>query len=53
MTYKKEEGFAPIFFTLDRNNLVNLELREGSQDCQKNPPEFLRASIVFAKRITD
>jgi hypothetical protein len=32
---------------------VNLELREGRQHCQNNTPPFLKASILYAKRVTD
>ena len=36
-TYKGDDGFAPIFAYLGKEGyLVNLELREGSQHCQKN-----------------
>ncbi len=33
--------------------LVNLELREGSQHCQKNTPAFLDEAISYAKNITN
>lgn len=53
-TYKGNDGFAPIFSYLGQEGyLVNLELREGKQHCQKNTPEFLNQSILFSKRITD
>ena len=52
-TYKGDDGFAPIFAYLGKEGyLVNLELREGSQHCQKNTPEFIKESIQNAKRIT-
>jgi hypothetical protein len=53
-TYKGYDGYAPIFAYIGKEGyLVNLELREGSQHCQKNTPEFLDASIQYAKRMTD
>jgi len=52
-TYKGIDGFAPIIAYLGQEGyLVNLELREGSQHCQKNTPEFIKESINYAKRIT-
>lgn len=53
-TYKGEDGFAPMFAYLGREGyLVNVELREGKQHCQKNTPEFMNQSIQYARRITD
>lgn len=53
-TYKKVDGFAPIFAYLgEEGYLINAELREGKQHCQKGTPEFLRETIRLAKRITD
>lgn len=53
-TYKGDDGFAPIFAYLGQEGyLVNLELREGSQHCQKQTPEFLNEAIRYAKRITN
>lgn len=52
-TYKKFDGYAPIFAYLGLEGYcVNTELREGSQHCQKNTPEFLSKSIKYAKAIT-
>ena len=52
-TYKDGiDGFAPIFGYLGREGyLVNLELREGKQHCQKETPAFLRESIRYAKMV--
>ena len=52
-TYKGHDGFAPIFAYLGREGyLVNTELREGKQHCQKGTPDFLRETIKYAKEIT-
>jgi len=52
-TYKGYDGYAPIFSYLGcEGYLLNVQLREGSQHCQKNTPAFLEASIQYAKRIT-
>lgn len=53
-TYKGHDGFAPNFAYLGREGyLVNVELREGKQHCQKGTPEFLEAAIRYSKSITD
>jgi hypothetical protein len=52
-TYKGFDGYSPIFAYLGQEGyLVNLELREGCQHCQKNTPQFISASIEYAKKIT-
>ncbi len=52
-TYKKFDGYAPIFAYLGvEGYCVNVELRQGSQHCQKDTPEFLRKSIKYSKAIT-
>src|SRR5271157_918509 len=33
--------------------MLNAELREGKQHCQKGTPEFLRETIKLARKITD
>ena len=33
--------------------MINAELREGKQHCQKNTPEFLRETIRLCKQITN
>ena len=33
--------------------MINCELREGKQHCQKYSPEFLRERIELCRRITD
>lgn len=53
-TYKGYDGYSPIFSYLGKEGyLVNVELREGRQHCQKNTAEFLKACIQYAKRVTD
>lgn len=53
-TYKGFDGYAPIFAYVGQEGYIaNVELREGSQHCQKGTPEFLKASIKYAKRITN
>ena len=53
-TYKKFDGFAPIFAYLgEEGYCVNTELREGSQHCQKDTPEFLKSAVLNAKIATD
>ena len=52
-TYKKVEGYAPIFAYLgEEGYLINAQLREGSQHCQKGTPEFLRETLALARRVT-
>ncbi|MCP4339003.1 MAG: IS1380 family transposase [Desulfobulbaceae bacterium] len=52
-TYKGCDGFAPIFAYLGREGyLVNLELREGSQHCQKNTPQFIWDTLEYSRKIT-
>ena len=53
-TYKGYDGYAPIFAYLGvEGYLVNLELREGSQHCQKNTPEFINATLAYTRQVTD
>ena len=53
-TYKGIDGFSPIFGYLGKEGyLVNLELREGSQHCQKDTPQFITACIEYAQKITN
>ena len=41
-TYKKHDGFAPIFAYIGTEGyMLNNELRPGSQHCQKQTPEFI------------
>ena len=53
-TYKGVDGFAPIFAYLGAEGyLVNLELREGKQHCQKDTPEFINSTLDYVRKITD
>jgi hypothetical protein len=53
-TYKKVVGFAPIIAYLGQEGYcVNVELREGTQHCQKNTPAFLEIAIRNARLATD
>ena len=35
------------------SNVINAELRPGSQHCQKHTPEFLRETVALCKKVTD
>jgi hypothetical protein len=49
-TYKKFDGYAPIFAYLgEEGYLTNLELRPGSDHCQKGTEEFLKRSLRYAR----
>jgi len=54
-TYKKFDGFAPIFAYLGQNEgyMVNLEFREGKTHCQNGTADFMRETIRVAHQITD
>lgn len=53
-TYKGYDGYAPIFSYLGTEGyLVNLELREGKQHCQKNTPQFIDNTFAYVRQITD
>jgi hypothetical protein len=53
-TYKGTDGFAPVFAYLGTEGyLVNLEIREGKQHCQKNTPVFINATLDYVRQITD
>lgn len=53
-TYKGYDGYAPIMAYIGTEGyLINAELREGKQHCQKNTPEFLRETIRLCKQITN
>jgi hypothetical protein len=53
-TYKGVDGFAPMFAYLGTEGyLVNLELREGKQHCQKNTPGFIKETLESVRKITD
>lgn len=53
-TYKKHDGYAPLFAYLGREGyLLHCELRPGDQHCQKGTPEFLIRALELARRVTD
>jgi hypothetical protein len=42
-TYKKHDGYAPIFAYIgSQGHMLNSELRPGRQHCQRGTPEFIR-----------
>ncbi len=53
-TYVKKDGFSPMFCYIGHEGyLLNAELREGKQHCQKNTPQFLDETFRLARMITD
>jgi len=49
-TYKNVDGYAPIFAYLGLEGyLINLELRPGSDHCQKGTVEFLKRTLHYAR----
>jgi hypothetical protein len=53
-TYKNYDGYAPIFAYVGQEGyLVNLELRPGSDHCQKGTKVFLERTLRYARMITD
>lgn len=52
-TYKGFDGLAPINAYIGAEGyLVNTELREGKQHCQKHTPEFLTETVSLCKKLT-
>jgi Transposase DDE domain group 1 len=52
-TYKKVDGFAPIFAYLGEEGYeVHCQLREGKQHCQDGTPRFLDEALGYAEQIT-
>ncbi|NLG16597.1 MAG: transposase [Fibrobacter sp.] len=52
-TYKLKDGYAPMFAYIGNEGyMLNAELREGKQHCQKGTPEFLRETFNIARKIT-
>lgn len=52
-TYKGFDGYAPIIAYIGTEGFIlNIELRKGSQHCQKGTPEMLAESIEAAKKLT-
>ncbi len=53
-TYKGFDGYAPIMAYMGTEGfLINTELREGKQNCQKGTPAFLRETLGLCHKVTD
>jgi len=53
-TYKGTDGFAPMAAYLGQEGwCLELEMREGSQHCQKGTPELLDRVLVRARSLTE
>lgn len=53
-TYKGFDGYAPPMAYIGTEGfLVNTELHEGSQHCQKGMPEFLKETLHLSHKMTD
>ena len=53
-TYKKVDGYAPIFaYVGTEGYLINLELRPGSDHCQKGTEGFLSRTLRFARLMSE
>ena len=53
VTAKGFDGYAPIMAYIgDEGYLVNTELREGKQHCQKGTPDFLRETLRLSHQMT-
>lgn len=45
-TYKKHDGYAPIFAYIgSEGHMLDCELRPGSQHCQNGTPDFIRQCV--------
>ncbi len=53
-TYKGFDGYAPLVVYIGTEGFIlNIQLRQGSQHCQKGTPEILAESIEAAKKLTN
>jgi hypothetical protein len=51
-TYKGHDGYAPIFSYIgEEGYMLDCELREGKQHCQKNTPQYLARNIELIKKL--
>ena len=51
-TYKQFDGYHPIFCYIGQEGyMLNTELREGKQHCQKGTPAFLKRSMDMISRL--
>jgi len=49
-TYKKHDGYAPIFAYIGTEGyMLDCELRPGKQHCQRGTPEFIQRSVKMLK----
>jgi hypothetical protein len=52
-TYMLFDGYAPMVMNIGSEGyLLHAQLREGSQHCQKDTPQFLKESFDLAKKVT-
>jgi Transposase DDE domain group 1 len=52
-TYKGFDGYAPMFaYYGNEGYCLNAELREGKTHCQNGTPEFIKQTLLNAKRLT-
>ena len=53
-TYKGTDGYAPMAAYVGQEGwCLELEMREGSQHCQKGTPELLTRVLVRARSLTE
>ena len=53
-THKGFDGYAPLVVYIGTEGFIlNIQLRQGSQHCQKGTPEILAESIESAKKLTN
>ena len=53
-TYKGFDGYAPLVVYIGTEGyILNIQLCQGSQHCQKGTPEILAESIESAKKLTN
>ena len=51
-TYKGHDGFAPIFSYIgSEGRMLDAELREGKQHCQKDTPEYLSRNMEILNQL--
>lgn len=51
-TYKRFDGYHPIFCYIGQEGyMVNTELREGKQHCQKGTPQFLNHTMEMIAKL--
>lgn len=52
-TYKKHDGFAPIFaYVGTEGYMLNHELRPGKQHCQEGTPQFIGSCLEALERLS-